>query len=477
MTNEVKNISWKINPDHLLKDIDEGLAKGEIPAAIFGNEGLHERELDNIFARCWVFVAHESEIAECGDYVLRKIGEDDFIVIRDEEGEINVLLDACRHRGVQVCRSEAGNTSHFRCPYHGWTYDTKGQLIGAPMWKQALDGMDKSCNNLARAAKIESYHGFIFATLDKNAPTFREYLGGMAWYLDMLFGLNEHGVEMLAPPQRFVFDADWKTGAENFSGDDYHLGTLHRSVWDIGSFPVSFADNMKGYHIQAAAGHSLSFSMAKEDESIGPEFFGYPESLIETFNTSQITPEQFEIARRSRVVIANVFPNFAVLAFPMSEDGAQHAPTGIITIRTWQPKGVGQVEAWNWFATYKNMTDEQKERVYRAGLGTFSMGGVFEMDDTEPMGSIVRSGRSVAVDRLGFKLNYQMGMPGKGIAKQVPSEQWPGPGVVYDSRFEEGVMRNMYRFYVDMMRSPYDQWPDLSLDETRTTEVSLETET
>jgi phenylpropionate dioxygenase-like ring-hydroxylating dioxygenase large terminal subunit len=258
MDKNVKPISWKTNPDHLIDALSGGLAEGKIPAAIFGNESLHDRELDRIFARCWVFLAHESEIAECGDYVLRKIGEDDFIVIRDEDGEINVLLDACRHRGVQVCRADAGNTSHFRCPYHGWTYDTKGHLVGAPMWKQALNGVDKSCNSLARAAKVESYHGFIFATLDESAPTFREYLGGMAWYLDLLFGLNEHGVEMVAPPQRFVFDADWKTGSENFSGDDYHLGTLHRSVWEIGSFPVSFADNMKGYHIQAAPGHSLS---------------------------------------------------------------------------------------------------------------------------------------------------------------------------------------------------------------------------
>jgi hypothetical protein len=168
-------------------------------------------------------------------------------------------------------------------------------------------------------------------------------------------------------------------------------------------------------------------------------------------------------------LIANVFPNFAVLAFPMSEDGAKYAPTGIITVRTWQPKGAGKVEAWNWFSTYKNMTPEQKDRVYKAGLGTFSMGGAFEMDDTEPMGSIVRSGRSAAVDRLGFTLNYQMGLPGAGIAKRIPDGQWPGPGVVYDSRFEEGVMRNMYRFYADLMCAPIGEWPSLILDESRTT--------
>lgn len=459
-----KRISWKTDPDSLLKDLNKGLTEGRIPAAIFGNEALHDRELEKIFARCWVFMAHESEIGANGDYVLRKIGEDDFIVIRDEDGQINVLLDACRHRGVQLCRADAGNTTHFKCPYHGWTYDSKGQFVGAPLFKQALHGMDKSANGLARASKVESFHGFIFATLDENAPSLREYLGGMAWYLDLVFGLNGHGVEVLCAPQRFVFEADWKTGSENFSGDDYHLGTLHRSVWEIDAFPLSFAENMKGYHIQAAPGHSLSFSMANEGDDSGPNYFGYPSEFSDTFDASHISAEQLEIARRSRVFIGNVFPNFAVLALPMTEDGSKHAPTGIITVRTWQPKGAGKVEVWNWFIGYKNMTPEQKERVYKAGLGTFSMGGSFEMDDTEPMMSIVRNGRSVAVDRLGFKLNYQMGMNGVGIAEQVPQGEWPGPGVVYKSRFEEGVMRNMYRYYTALMHdNGTGAWPIVKL--------------
>ena len=206
----------------------------------------------------------------------------------------------------------------------------------------------------------------------------------MSWYLDLVFGLNEHGVEVLGPPQRFLIDANWKSGADNFSGDDYHLGTLHRSVWEIGAFPVPFRENMMGYHIQASPGHSLSFSMAESEDEPGPKFFGYPEELATTFNAERISAHQLEIARRSRVFVGNIFPNFSILALPMTEDGLNHPPTGVLTIRTWQPRGPGQVEVWNWFCAYKNMTREQKDRAYHAGLGTFSMGGSFEMDDTEP---------------------------------------------------------------------------------------------
>jgi nitrite reductase/ring-hydroxylating ferredoxin subunit len=449
--------------ENLLEKLEEGLPKGEVPASLFGHPQVYQTELRNIFGRCWVFLAHESEIAANGDYVVRRIGEDNFIVSRDEQGEIHVLFDACRHRGVQVCRADSGNTSHFRCPYHGWTYSSDGSLIGAPLWRNAFGGMDKAKNGLIGAAQVRSYHGLVFATLDASAPPLEEYLGGMAWYLDLVFGLDKEGVEVLGAPQRFVVDANWKSGADNFSGDDYHLGTLHRSVWEIGAFPVSFRENMNGYHIQAAPGHSLSFSMAEDANDPGPKFFGFPEDVAENFDTSRISEHQLEIARRSRVFVGNVFPNFSILALPMTEDGSTHPPTGILTIRTWQPKGPGQIEIWNWFLAYKNMSKEQKDRAYRAGLGTFSVGGAFEMDDTEPWITVARTGRSVAAEILDMKLNYQMGMPGIGIAKQV--NDWPGPGIAYWTRYEEGVQRNLYSFYAAMMRARPGEWPKSSSNE------------
>jgi nitrite reductase/ring-hydroxylating ferredoxin subunit len=446
----------------LLDELREGLPNGQIPAALFGNDEIFNLELRKIFARCWVFLAHESEVPRAGDYLRRKIGQDNFIVVRDDEGEIHALFDACRHRGVQICRADSGNTEVFSCPYHGWTYDTKGNLLGAPFWKNAFGDMPKKKNGLLSVAKLNSLHGLIFATLDPTAPSLEEYLGGMKWYLDLVFGLNEHGIEMIGPPQRFLVDANWKSGAENFSGDDYHLGTLHRSVWSIGAFPVSFADNMMGYHIQASLGHSLSFSMAPSEDDPGPKFFAYPEDLAATFNLARISEEQLQIAKRSRVFVGNVFPNLSILLAPMTDDGAHFPPTGVLTIRTWQPVSAGKIEAWNWFCAYRNMTPEQKLRVYKSGLASFSMGGVFEMDDTEPWILANRTARSVTAEVLDLKLNYQMGLPGVGIARRA--ENWPGPGIVYSPRYEEGVQRNLFRFYSDLMGAEPGTWPNFSLE-------------
>ena len=435
----------------MLDELERLLPAGRVPAAVFGDEDLYRRELRAVFARCWVFVAHESEIPVPGSFVRRKIGEDGFIVVRNDSGGISVLFDACRHRGVQVCRADAGRTKHFRCPYHGWIYDTRGRLLGAPEWTTALEGMCREDNGLLPAAQIATRHGLVFATLDAAAPSLDAYLGDMSWYLDLVFGLNEHGVEVLAPPQRFVIDANWKSAAENFCGDDYHLGTLHRSVWDVGAFPVSFQDDMTGYHIQAAPGHSLSLSMAVDGAGAGPEFYGLPGAVTATFGPERVTPTQLAIARRSRVFVGNVFPNFSVLAQPATEDAGSHPATGVLAFRTWQPLGPARMEVWSWFCAYRNMTEDEKRRSYRAALGTVSVGGCFDMDDAEPWIATSHTGRSVAAGVLGLELNYQMGMRGTGRARRA--DDWPGPGIAVTPRYEEGVQRNFFAFYSQMMRS------------------------
>ena len=229
---------------------------------------------------------------------------------------------------------------------------------------------------------------------------------------------------------------------------------------------------MKGYHIQASPGHSLSFSMAGSEEEPGPRFFGFPEELSKTFDTSRISAEQLAAARMSRVFVGNVFPNFSLLLLPTTDDAARHPATGMLTMRCWQPKGPGKVEVWNWYAGYKNMTPELKQRTYTSGLATFSMGGTFEIDDTEPWITVARTGRSVAAETLQMDLNYQMGLPGVGIATEIKDDSWPGPGIVYKSRFEEGVQRNMYRFYAAMMQAPQGQFPSTKFDEEPAESIS-----
>jgi phenylpropionate dioxygenase-like ring-hydroxylating dioxygenase large terminal subunit len=102
--------------------VDERADAFRVSRRIYSDRDVHAAELERIFRHCWLFVAHESEIPEPGDYVTRVLGVDPVIVVRDERGDVQVLHNACRHRGVKLCRAAMGNASHFRCSYHGWTY-------------------------------------------------------------------------------------------------------------------------------------------------------------------------------------------------------------------------------------------------------------------------------------------------------------------------------------------------------------------
>jgi nitrite reductase/ring-hydroxylating ferredoxin subunit len=442
--------------DQLLDDMSTALEDGLIPARIFNDHDVHRCELDRVFSRSWLFVGHESEVPSPGDYCLRYLGLDPFVFVRGEDGQIRLLYDACRHRGTQICRAECGNASHFRCSYHGWTYKNTGELVGAPAFRDAYGGLDKSEWGLIQAPQLASVHGFVFACLDADAPSFDDYLGDMRWYLDLVWGLSDEGLEVIGEPQRYVIDANWKSGAENFAGDDYHTLFLHKSMYDIGAIQIPPRSNMYGYHVQAGNGHTMSFSIAPDADEPGPQFWGYPEEVVATFREANVGPEKFALARRSRVGIGTVFPNFSWLVVPQTDDARGGYPHTINLVRLWQPIGPDKTECWIWYLAWKGIPDELKERSYRAGIGTVSSSGIFEQDDIDPWQSIARTGRSDFARRIELKLNYQMGLPGIGTAR--PATDWAGPGLAYWPRYEEGIQRALFRRWLEFMtRGPYPE--------------------
>jgi phenylpropionate dioxygenase-like ring-hydroxylating dioxygenase large terminal subunit len=432
--------------EDMRRDLDNN---GTIPIGIFNDQELHEAEMELLFGKQWNYIGHESEISSPGDYVLRYVGKDQFIFVRDEHGEIRVLLDACRHRGVSVCRAEKGNASHFRCVYHGWTYKNTGEMIGAPGYKDAYSGLKKEEWGLIHAPRMENFYGFIFISLAQEGPDLVESLGGMAWYLEMLLSLQKEGMEVLGEPQRWIVNANWKQAAENFSGDDYHLLYLHKSTYDVGVMPVPLIENMKGYHIKPGNGHGVSFSMDLDPNAPGPKYWFFPEEIVETFNNlKSMSIEQQEFARASRVTVGTIFPNTSFLLLPLSADPSNLPPVPLFTWRVWRPMGPDKIELINWFFMYKNTPPEFKALSYRAAMANFGISGTFEMDDTIPWESTARvAGAPFAKKAL--KLNFQMGMEGMSSSKLV--EDWPFPGEAWYPRFEEGNQRFFYRHYLDVM--------------------------
>src|SRR5436190_13565301 len=212
----------------------------QISREIFVNDAIYAEEQERIFARAWLFVGHESQIPNPGDFVVSGMGEESVILCRDRAGEVHVFLNSCRHRGMKVCRYDEGNTAVFTCPYHGWSYGTDGRLAGVPYFREAYHSkLDRAQWGLVEVAQLARHKGTVWATWDPAAPPLLEYLGDFVRYFDLsLDGWDgsEGGSEVLAGVQKWLIPCNWKFPAENFSGDSYH-NISHRSVDLVGIGP------------------------------------------------------------------------------------------------------------------------------------------------------------------------------------------------------------------------------------------------
>ena len=163
-----------------LVDADRGL----VSRRIFVEPDIYQQELEQIFARCWLFLCHESQIPHRGDFFTTYMGEDAVIVVRDNDGKVNAFLNVCRHRGTRLCRADSGNSRSFTCAYHGWTYRNTGELVGVPNLKQGYyDELDRSQWGLVPVAQLDSHAGMILPALDltlaARGPCLRSASGWM----------------------------------------------------------------------------------------------------------------------------------------------------------------------------------------------------------------------------------------------------------------------------------------------------------
>ncbi len=202
----------------------------KIHASLYTDPHIFEQELERIFYRVWVFVGHESEIPEPGDYVTRQIGRQPVLMVRDKSGGVSVFLNRCAHRGTMVCPADSGNARAFTCPYHGWTYNLSGQLTGVPYPGAYGPDFNKSDYGLSRVARCDSYRGFVFASLSPHGPSLDEHLGHATRLIDRACDLSPEGeLDLSAGWVKHRYMSNWKMIPENDT-DGYHLGFVHIAI-------------------------------------------------------------------------------------------------------------------------------------------------------------------------------------------------------------------------------------------------------
>ena len=405
---------------------------GLVSKRIFIEQDIYEQELENIFARCWLFLCHETQIPRPGDFFSIYMGEDPVIVVRDNKGKINAFLNVCRHRGNRVCRADEGNAASFICSYHGWAYGNDGKLQGVPSFQEAYFGeLERNKWGLVPVAQLDSYKGLIFATFDPTAPPLLDYLGEMTWYLDVFFDRREGGVEIVSGTHKWIMPCNWKLPADNHASDGYHSAWSHKSAADAGfSNSATTRPASGGATIALRNGHNVI--------AFGPGPDSYSDPLLPVIQAyeDEIRPEVHKrLGSRFSIVnpfASTVFPNFSLLKSTSR------------SLRVWHPRGPDKVEVNSWVYVDKAAPPEVKDAYRVAALQAIGPGGVFEQDDMDNWQECTQTSRGLISRR--YSANFQMGLGHDRFDEDLQ-------GLASEYRFSETGHRGFYGRWAEVMEA------------------------
>ncbi len=310
-------------------DYDKLVFEDRVHRILYTDPRIFDEEMTKIFGAVWVYLGHESQIPAPNDFVATRMGRRPLILVRDSEGVLRALYNRCTHRGSTVCREARGSAKSFQCGYHGWTFLNSGKLNGVPWPDGYADNFEDEKFNLAQVPRVESYRGFVFGTLNLDAPSLADYLGGVAGPLDEWLDRHPGGKVVVCEANRLKFKGNWKLLYDN-SADGYHVVFSHRSLLamenrfdedgDKGmAFYKSSPDNAPMYVRYFGNGHHFKDKRPNVEDRPGAlwEIEG-PHPGMEHFEASlrQRLGDRADLAldlASSEPVNINVFPNLHIL--------------------------------------------------------------------------------------------------------------------------------------------------------------------
>jgi phenylpropionate dioxygenase-like ring-hydroxylating dioxygenase large terminal subunit len=406
----------KVSPESLVD-----VVSGKISRKLFVDPEIYQRELETVFTRAWLFVGHEGQVPNPGDFFVSRMGEESVILCRDKASKVHVFLNSCRHRGMKVCRYDQGNTSLFVCPYHSWSYATDGKLQGVPLYRQLYENnLDRDEWSLIEVAQLKVYKGTVWATWDATAPSFETYLGDALVHLDQVLDCRDGrpgGSEVIGL-HKWTVPANWKFAAENFLGDTYH-NPSHRSVDLIGIGPGSQAgkrgrrndeelEKAKHVWVSFPQGHGVHSAIEPEANEYTASFLSDPE--IDEYFRHAYYERKARLGEEARLLpfTGTIFPN-------TSYHGRQ--PRGLCV---WNPQSPTETEAWRFFLVDADAPAKVKDYLRHYYMRYSGPAGMTEQDDMENWLYATRASKGVIAGRYPF--NYQQSLGAFTTSGPVPGQ-------------------------------------------------------
>ncbi len=411
---------------------------GLLDRKIFNDSEIYRMEQEQIFARCWLFLGHESMIANPYDFITGYMGEEPVLITRDGKGKLHTFLNMCTHRGNMICRAEKGNNQSFMCTYHGWTFSIDGKLVGVPGFKEVyFEELDKAKWGLVEVAQMDSYKGLMFATFDSRAPSLIDYLGDQKYELDLSVDRREGGAEVIGGVQRWVMKANWKFAVDNFGGDDGHHMITHGSVRPV---VIDGKRWFNAYAEQKDPNNRMNMGggwITEVDSSGKPlNEMGYMLGKYEQEHQKELRERMGgnpALNTMRGTFVGSIFPNmsFSSLRF---------------NFRIWLPKGPDKTEVWHYCIVDKKAPPEIKSMIRLHLTETFGPSGNLEQDDMNNWQNSTFTAKGIVAQRQPMTI-----LAGLGHDKEVP---------VTGTK-----LRAIYIRWAEMMNAA--SWDNVSINKSR----------
>lgn len=354
-----------------------------VPFAIYSDPVLYTEEQQRLFrGPVWNFVGLEQEIPRPGDFRTLWIGDTPVVAVRDGDGEVNVLVNRCAHRGNLVCIQARGSAERLTCVYHNWSYDLKGRLLSVAFRHGVRNrgGMpadfDPAEHPMPRL-RTETFCGLVFATFSDRVEGLSDYLGPeMCANIERVLG---RPMTVLGTHAQFMPN-NWKLYMENVR-DSYHASLLHLFQ---STFPINRLSMDGGIKLGHEGWHHLSYAIEATDRQEAQynakDLRAYKEGY--RLADDSIFDNWSEYACGTTLAIQTVFPNFVVQQIQNS-----------IALRLCLPKGPGDCELQWWILGAADDTEEQRRiRIRQSNL--IGPSGLISMEDGVVGGWVQRATRN-----------------------------------------------------------------------------------
>ena len=363
--------------DLVVDDVDNGVFR--VHRSAMTSHKVFDAERERVFLRGWLYLGHESEVAERGDFAARTLLGHSLFFVRDQDGVVRCFYNTCPHRGAVICREDKGNAKRFTCFYHAWTYDSTGKLIALPDEAGYGPGFDRDERSLQSPPHLDDYRGFWFVSFNPDVQPLREYLAGATEYIDLVVDQASDGMRVLDGSNRYAIGANWKMLVEN-SIDGYHALPVHQTYFAyVKSLGGGIAtSNVLGFPKQLGNGHAViegeapyGRPIARWDNLFGedakPEIEAIRERLFEAHGAERAT----RMCDNYRNLL--VFPNLIINDITA------------ITVRYFDPITPDRMDVTAWALAPREETPAQVKRRIDSYLTFIGPGGFATPDDVEAL--------------------------------------------------------------------------------------------